>query len=365
MSHRPLISICMPVFNAGPYLQQAIEGVLGQTYTRIELVICDNGSKDDSVMIARRFAESDRRVRFIQNTWNIGYAGNAHKAMSLGKGEFLLMHGADDYLMPFALDRYVELIQQAAEPKRLVLMSDFIMGDAQGHPKVRYSLSVNKIQLDELSPDMTKNKRPALCRTSGHFILRQCLPRLETYGGVGSVLVARNLFESVEGYVSNHWFNPDKYFIYKVLSLDPEVVWVRRPLYFYRVHEFNQLSQQQSTGTLKWLLDEYAYTFEFDEAFYGRFGQGRDRLIHFFIDQDCLNSALRELAIGSRRLGFRQLAFALATYPDSAWHNPKTYWALLIWLFGPLGRAASSLVYRKGWWKRWFQREGPLEKAGQ
>lgn len=340
----PLISIGMPVYNAAPYLAAAIDGVLNQSFENIELVITDNCSTDGSAEIARAYAERfPDKVHLIKNRWNVGYSGNAYKVTSLCKGDFILMHGADDVLMPGALQSYADLIRENDRPHNLVLMSDFERGNAKGKSKTRLTLDAPHFSLSEQSLNFIPPQR--VVHFNGRDVLKACLPELRSFGGVGSVLVVRNLYEQVEGYLSNHWFNPDKFFIYKILSLNPQIVWLCEPLYFYRMHESNQLSLQRGTAVLRQLLDEYAYTFEFSPDYYKNFA-GRDAVINTFIEMDCLNASLREMAIGNPALGFRHLAFALACYPDVAWKNPKTYAALLAWMGGPLARPFLSMMYK-------------------
>ncbi len=339
----PLISIGMPVYNAAPYLPAAIEGVLSQSYEKIELVIIDNCSTDSSADIALDYARRfSQKVRFVANQWNIGYSGNAYKATSLCKGDFILMHGADDVLMDGALQAYVDIIRGIETPDRLVLMSDFERGNATGEPQTRLTLDIPRYSLRSESLDFCPTEK--MVRFNGHDVLKACFPRLIAFGGVGSVLVARKLYERVEGYFSNHWFNPDKFFIYKILSLNPQIIWLCKPLYFYRVHDNNQLSLQWGTAVLRQLLDEYAYTFEFDTEFYESFAS-RETVINTFIEMDCLNTALREIAIGNPILGFRHLAFGLACYPGLAWKKPKTYAAILAWIGGPLARPLLKILY--------------------
>lgn len=340
----PLISIGMPVFNAAPYLAAAVEGVLNQSFENIELVITDNCSTDGSAEIAREYARRDpQRVRFLANHWNIGYSGNAHKATSLCTGDFILMHGADDVLMPGALRAYADLILASAAPDRLVLMADYEQGDSQGRSHIRWTLDAARFDLRQEKLDYVAPAKTTYLQ--GREILKACLPRLHTFGGVGSVAVARSLYQQVEGYLSQHWFNPDKFFMYKLLSLDPQVAWWHEPFYFYRVHESNQLALQRGTAVLRQLLDEYAYTFEFSPEFHAAFAS-RETLVQTFLEVDCLNAALREMAIGSRLQGFRHLAFALATYPEAAWRNPKTYAALTVWAGGPWLRPLAKALYQ-------------------
>jgi glycosyltransferase involved in cell wall biosynthesis len=340
----PLISVGMPVYNAAPYLAAAIEGVINQSYENIELVITDNCSTDGSADIARDYASRfPEQVRFFSNQWNIGYSGNAYKATSLCKGDFILMHGADDVLMPGAFQAYSDLISNNNSPEHLVLMSDFEQGNAKGESQIRCTLDVQHFSLSKQTLDFLSPER--VVRLNGHDVLKTCLPELRSFGGVGSVLVARKLYEQVEGYLNHHWFNPDKFFIYKILSLNPQIIWLCEPLYFYRVHERNQLSLQRGTAVLRQLLDEYAYTFEFSPDFYTSFANPKS-LIQTFVEMDCLNASLREMAIGNPTQGFRHLMFALASYPEVAWKNPKTYAALAAWMGGPLARPFLKMMYK-------------------
>src|SRR5690242_13289038 len=61
---RPTISVMMPVHNAGRYVAEAVESILGQTFTDFELLLIDDGSTDNSAAILARYAERDRRIRF-------------------------------------------------------------------------------------------------------------------------------------------------------------------------------------------------------------------------------------------------------------------------------------------------------------
>lgn len=345
--YSPLISVCMPVYNAEPYVADAIEGILEQTYPNIELIICDNCSTDKSAEIARSYAEKSPKVRFYQNNWNIGFSGNAHKTTSLAKGDFLILHAADDIAAPDAFEQYVEIIRSHIDDaQRLVLMSDFQVIDQEGNPE--YVRSLDNVPFRPYG-----NEEPALSsgnrvtRFSGHDVLRTRLPILSTFGMVVTVLFSRNLLTEVEGYISNQWINPDKHFMLKLLSKDAQILWVRSPLFYYRIHDSNQNSLQASSGVLKYLLDQYAYTFDLPTKMIDEFAGGRQRLVSRFVEHDCLRAALREIALGRRKLGFRHLCFGLATYPDIAWRNPKTYAAIVLWALGPLGRFIASLLYRR------------------
>jgi glycosyltransferase involved in cell wall biosynthesis len=335
----------MPIYNAEPYLVQAIEGILHQTYPNWELIICDNQSTDSSAQIAKQYASQDLRIRFYQNQWNIGFSGNAHKTTSLAQGDFVILHAGDDIAIPNAFAEYVKVINEFKDgAESLILISDFDIVNQSGQ---FVKTVISSYPTTKATPHEQRTKElPEYITYDGHAILKEKLYKSNTFGWVGTVLFAKDLMLKTEGYSSNQWVNPDKLFMFKVLSLNPRIIWLRAVLFRYRIHNFNQNSQQTSTGVLKYLLDQYAYTFDLPEKILKEYAQGRQALIEQFIEHDCMRAALREISLGNRKFGFRHLCFGLATYPDVAWKNPKTHFAIMLWLLGPIGRWLGFMLYR-------------------
>lgn len=357
MSEYPYISVCMPVYNAAPYLAAAIEGVLSQTYENYELIISDNCSTDDSAKIAQDYASRSSKIRFFQNNWNIEYSGNLQKVTSLASGDFLVAHAADDVALPVALETFVDAIRNSEfQPETLVLLSDYYIINQQNSLVSRITLAGEGFEMLTLAPDDHNIQLPPTRFLSGREVLLDRLPKLYTFGWPGSTLFARELFERVEGQYSNHWYNPDKFFIYKLLSLNPNLLWIREPVFYSRWHDTNQASLQRATKVLKYVVDQYAYTFELPGSFLADYGLSRDDLKQIFVERDCMEAALREMTVGSRLDGFRHLCFGLACYPQIAWKMPKTYLAWLTWLLGPLGKVIAKCVYHSGVWRNWQRR---------
>lgn len=114
MNTPPKISVCIPTYNYGRFIAQAIESVLSQDYIDYELLVIDDCSTDDSVAIASFYAEQDSRVRLIVNEANIGMVANWNLCIESSKGEYIRFLFADDFLtdrsslglMAKVLDRY-------------------------------------------------------------------------------------------------------------------------------------------------------------------------------------------------------------------------------------------------------------------
>jgi glycosyltransferase involved in cell wall biosynthesis len=105
-----LLTVIMPVYNNARFLSAAISSVLGQSHTRFELLICDDGSTDSSLEIARRFAQTDNRIRVLAHP-NIGICNNMNDGIAHSRGEWVAcMHG-DDVMLPQRLERQIGFVR--------------------------------------------------------------------------------------------------------------------------------------------------------------------------------------------------------------------------------------------------------------
>lgn len=112
MVSEPIVSVLMTAYNREKYIGQAIESVLASTFSNLELIIVDDGSKDRTVEIAKRYSENDSRVKVYVNEKNLGDYPNRNKAASYATGKFLKYVDADDYIYPWGLQLMVEMMEQ-------------------------------------------------------------------------------------------------------------------------------------------------------------------------------------------------------------------------------------------------------------
>ena len=103
MSH-PLVSVLMPCYNAAPWLAQSIRSVLEQAWQNLELVLVDDGSRDESWAIAQRF--QDRRLRLLRQE-NQGASAARNHAFRVCQGELIVFLDSDDLLAPDKLERQI------------------------------------------------------------------------------------------------------------------------------------------------------------------------------------------------------------------------------------------------------------------
>jgi glycosyltransferase involved in cell wall biosynthesis len=107
MSAAPRLTVGLPVYNGENYLAEALEALLGQTYTDFELIISDNASTDGTGDIGRRYSRQDSRVRYYRQPENIGLAPNHNFVAFQARGELFKWASNDDLYARDLLERCV------------------------------------------------------------------------------------------------------------------------------------------------------------------------------------------------------------------------------------------------------------------
>ena len=106
--HTPIVSVLMTMYNSAKYLSEAIESVLSSTFKDFEFIIVDDGSKDDSVHIAKGFQQNDPRIKVYVNEINLGDYPNRNRAAGYAKGKYLKYVDSDDKIYAHTLEVMVK-----------------------------------------------------------------------------------------------------------------------------------------------------------------------------------------------------------------------------------------------------------------
>lgn len=125
----PTVSVLMGAYNYAQYVGRAIESALEQDYPadRMEIVVVDDGSTDDTPQIVSELAERHPgRIKFVQQA-NGGYIAATNRAMSEAGGELLALLDADDVWLPYKVSRQVALLQ--SRPKLGMVFCDMVVVD--------------------------------------------------------------------------------------------------------------------------------------------------------------------------------------------------------------------------------------------
>lgn len=108
---KPLVSIVIPCHNAAPWLAEAIDSALAQSWPQKEIIVVDDGSADDSVTLANSYAAHGVRVAVQPNA---GASAARNHGLRLAKGDFIQFLDADDLLSPEKLAAQMEVLDRGA-----------------------------------------------------------------------------------------------------------------------------------------------------------------------------------------------------------------------------------------------------------
>lgn len=107
----PLVSVIVPVYNAAPYLRETLDSILSSTYRPIEVVMVDDGSRDDSLTIAQTYCKQHIECRVIQQE-NRGVSSARNTAINAAKGVYILPVDADDKIADKFIEKAVDVINR-------------------------------------------------------------------------------------------------------------------------------------------------------------------------------------------------------------------------------------------------------------
>ncbi len=125
-----LVSVVLPVYNGDPFLAEAIESVLSQTYRNYELILVDDGSTDATPEILAGYSNHPR-VRLLAQS-NRGLPGALNAGFRVARGEFFTWTSADNVMLPAQLDRLASFLLDQRDAE--MVYSDVEVIDASGRP---------------------------------------------------------------------------------------------------------------------------------------------------------------------------------------------------------------------------------------
>ncbi len=204
-----LISVIMSVYNAEKYLNEAIDSILGQTYSSFEFIIIDDGSSDGSADIIQHYADKDSRIVFLKNMVNIGLPKSLNKGIHMAKGLYIARQDADDRSTP---DRFENQLYYALKHEDI----DIIGSNA-------YIIDVNgDMVCENRSFSDIKDHKQALLDRKAIFYH-------------GSALIKKSTLIEVGLYDNRFYYSQDGELWLRFLANGAKIHTIADPLYQYRV----------------------------------------------------------------------------------------------------------------------------------
>ena len=125
------ISVLMGIYNCADTLEEAIDSIFNQTFMDWELIMCDDGSQDDTYPLAQRYAQQyPEKIILLRNETNMGLNHTLNRCLKVASGKYIARMDADDRCSP---DRFeVELAVLEAEPDIAIVSTDMEFFDESG-----------------------------------------------------------------------------------------------------------------------------------------------------------------------------------------------------------------------------------------
>ena len=136
------VSVIMGIYNCAPYLQESLDSLYAQTFQDFEIILCEDGSKDNTYEIAKRNADEHPNIKLLRNEKNIGLNATLNNCLAVAEGEYIARMDGDDISLPTRFEKEVDFLSSHPEfaivSCPMVYFDDkgvFGQGHAEGEPK--------------------------------------------------------------------------------------------------------------------------------------------------------------------------------------------------------------------------------------
>jgi glycosyltransferase involved in cell wall biosynthesis len=113
--HKPLVSVIIPVFNGASYLVEAVDSVQKSTFRNFEIILVDDGSTDQSVMLCKILSEKYKNLRFFSFKNNKGLGRVLNFALKKAEGKYICRLNQDDHMLPNRMAKQIEFFAENPE----------------------------------------------------------------------------------------------------------------------------------------------------------------------------------------------------------------------------------------------------------
>lgn len=204
-----LVSIIMPSYNCGRYVEETIQSVQAQTYHNWEIIFIDDNSSDETIKIVSALMDNDNRIQLYRNISNIGAALSRNRALKKARGKWIAFLDSDDLWEPTKLEKQINFmeangfvfsytgyqeIDSESNPTgitvsgpRLVTKKGMYNFCWPGCLTVMYDADViGLLQIEDIKKNNDYAMWLKVCKKADCYLLDECLARYRR-GRVGSV----------------------------------------------------------------------------------------------------------------------------------------------------------------------------------
>lgn len=111
----PKISVIMGIYNCAPTLQEALDSLYAQTYQDFEIILCDDGSKDNTYEVASKNKEEHSNIVLLKNPHNMGLNKTLNNCLAVATGEYIARMDGDDVCDPTRFEKQIKFLEEHPE----------------------------------------------------------------------------------------------------------------------------------------------------------------------------------------------------------------------------------------------------------
>jgi len=212
----PIFTIVMPAYNAAAYLSKTIESVLGQTFTDFELIIIDDGSTDNTAVIAYKYQKLDNRIKLLFQP-NQGVSATRNKGINHSNSKYIAFIDADDQWFPDNLKVHFEHLEKNPDLGVSYAKVEFL------HPDGNHTGKIARGRLSKLQPQ--------------HFLYEN--PTMT----VSNIVVRQQVFEEIGYFDCTMSYSEDMDFLFRVACSHWQIEGLDKVLLGYRTTQGGLSSQ--------------------------------------------------------------------------------------------------------------------------
>ena len=285
--NQPLVSIILPVYNAQSHLARCVGSVCAQTYRNIEIIILNDGSKDQSLPVCDEFRQKDPRILLVDKA-NSGVSDTRNLGLKLASGKYVEFVDSDDYLDPDFTER---LVAAAEENEADFVIAPYKMVIPAGASKPEQVLDKIQDELGVMSVARPPEVReygflPAGVYDKDTFALRLMdKPASYFYSVLWNKLYRRDILTGNDiQFVSEMRWAEDLVFNLRYIQYAERFVAIDKPGYYYVQNPQSICHTQINAATI---VQNKLQVFRYYKDLYTRLGiyeEVRPQLYKFLVD---------------------------------------------------------------------------------
>ena len=242
-----LISIVIPIYNAEKYLEECLNSIKNQTYKNIEVIMVNDGSKDDSETICKRFSEDDARFRYFTKV-NGGVSSARNLGLDNVKGDYITFIDVDDWIAEKHLELLINSIKKTNSDIGVSSYKEFNNKDTY-YIRVYTKQEKNLLNFEKMNRDEFLTLFPKLMSTNVCF------------NNAVSKLFRKDLVKNLRFDTSIKYGEDLDFYFRLYLNVD-SISYVNELTYVYRIHgdsttsNFNQEHAEQELTIFKQMYEK-------------------------------------------------------------------------------------------------------------